>query len=72
MRVACWIRNAACTHAQACTHTHTQKCNNRIAFPQQQWFREGASVLRYTYVACLVKFDYVVLIISLARVLEIC
>ena len=25
-----------------------------IAFPQQQWLRERASVLRYTYIACLV------------------
>jgi hypothetical protein len=25
-----------------------------IAFPQQQWFRERASILRYAYIACLV------------------
>ena len=25
-----------------------------IADPRQQWFRERASVLRYTYIACLV------------------
>ena len=39
------------------THTHTQKCVILIAFPQQQWFREGASVLRYAYIACLVLFS---------------
>jgi hypothetical protein len=25
-----------------------------IAFPRQQWLRERASMLRYTYVACVV------------------
>ena len=33
---------------------HTQTNIIRAAFPQQQWFRERASVLRYTYIACLV------------------
>ena len=27
----------------------------QIAFPLQQWLHERASVLRYTYIACLVK-----------------
>ena len=27
---------------------------NALCFPRQQWFRERASVLRYTYTACLV------------------
>jgi hypothetical protein len=26
-----------------------------IAFPQQQWFRERASMLHYTYIVCIVK-----------------
>jgi len=26
-----------------------------IAFPQQQWLYERALMLRYTYIACLVK-----------------
>jgi len=26
----------------------------RIAIPRQQWLRERASILRYTYIACLV------------------
>ena len=30
-----------------------------IAFPLQQWLHEGALVLRYTYVACLVIFHKV-------------
>jgi hypothetical protein len=25
-----------------------------IAFPRQEWFGERASILRYTYIACLV------------------
>ena len=60
-RVACWISKA--THAQTHAHvyiytharTHTQKYVILITFPQQQWFRERASVLCYTYIACLVK-----------------
>jgi hypothetical protein len=54
----CWINKA--THAQAhalahtpttCIHTrsHTQKFVIFTTFPQQQWFRERTSVLRYTY-----------------------
>ena len=43
-------------HTHGWAHTHAQKhpelCN--IAFPQQQWFRKRATVLRYTYIACLV------------------
>jgi predicted component of viral defense system (DUF524 family) len=27
-----------------------------FAFPQQQWLRERASLLRYTYIACLVYY----------------
>ena len=34
---------------------HVQKYVQLIVFPQQQWFRERASVLRYTYVACIVS-----------------
>ena len=37
------------------THTHTQsEYAILIAFPLQQWLRERASVLRYTYIACRV------------------
>ena len=34
------------------TLTHTYKYVILIAFPQQQWFRERASLLRCTYIAC--------------------
>jgi hypothetical protein len=36
-------------------HTHTQKYVILIASPPQQWFREHASLLRYTYIACLLS-----------------
>ena len=42
------------THARTRKHAHTDQYVILIAFPLQQWFRERASVLRYTYVACLV------------------
>ena len=29
-----------------------------IAFPQQQWLRERASMLRYTYIGCLFLFCF--------------
>jgi hypothetical protein len=47
-------------HVRANTHnspmrpTHTQKYVIFIAFPHLQWFCETASLLRYTYIACLV------------------
>jgi hypothetical protein len=46
MRVACWIPKATNTHSQYVV---------RIDFPVQQWLKEGAVMLRYTYIACLVK-----------------
>jgi hypothetical protein len=45
MSIACWIPEAANTHSQYVI---------RIAFPLQQWFGEGGTTLRYTYIACLV------------------
>ena len=45
MRIACWIPEVANTHSQYV---------KRIAFPLQQWFGERATMLRYTYIACLV------------------
>ena len=39
MRIACWIPKAIDTQSQYVI---------LIAFPQQQWLHEGASVLRYT------------------------
>jgi len=40
-----WIHKAANTHSEYVT---------TIAFPLQQWLHERASVLRYSYMTCLV------------------
>jgi hypothetical protein len=48
MRFACWITKATDTHSEYVI---------LIAFPPQQWLRERASMLRYTYVAFLFTFD---------------
>jgi hypothetical protein len=45
MRFACWIAKATDAHSERVI---------LIVFPQQQWLRERASMLRYTYTACLV------------------
>jgi hypothetical protein len=46
------------THPHAVAHfgasAHKQKYVIIFAFPQQQWFRECAPLLRYTYIACIV------------------
>jgi hypothetical protein len=42
-------------HARKGKHAHTDQYVIFIAFPQQQWFREGDSLLRYTYIACIVN-----------------
>jgi len=44
-RFACWITKATNTHSQYVT---------LIALPRQQQFRVRASMLRHTYIACLV------------------
>ena len=49
MRIAYWIPKA--------TNTHTA-CVILIAFPLQQLLQERASVLRYTYIACLDPFKF--------------
>jgi hypothetical protein len=46
MRFACWITKATDTHSQYVI---------LIAFPRQQSLRERASILSYTYIACLVE-----------------
>jgi len=46
------VRFACC--APKATNTHTEYAIY-IAFPQQQWLRERVSMLRYTYIACLVR-----------------
>jgi hypothetical protein len=45
MRFACWITKATDTHSEYVIF---------IAFSRQQWLRERASMLHYTYIACLV------------------
>jgi hypothetical protein len=45
MRFACWITKATETHSEYVILT---------AFPRQQWLRERASSLHYTYSACVV------------------
>jgi hypothetical protein len=45
MTIACWIPKSTDTHSEYVT---------LIAFPSQQRLLERASLLRYTYIACLV------------------
>ena len=45
MRVALWIPKTAYTHSEYVA---------LIAFSLQQWLHEHTSMLRYTYIACLV------------------
>jgi hypothetical protein len=45
MRIACWLTKA--------TNTHSERVII-IAFPMQQWLHERASLLRYTFIVCLV------------------
>jgi hypothetical protein len=45
MRIACWITKATDIHSEYIIYT---------AFARQQWLHERASMLRYTYSACLV------------------
>jgi hypothetical protein len=45
MRIACWIPKATNTHSEYVI---------LIVVPLQQWLHERASMLRYTYIACLV------------------
>ena len=33
-----------------------------IAFPLQQWLHERASMLRYTYIACIVEFNLKIIV----------
>ena len=61
--VAFWTRQAtraqAHAHAHVSGHTYARKrahahTSYTLLFPPQQWFRERASLLRYTYIASLV------------------
>ena len=46
MRIACYTPKATTTHSE---------CVILISFILQQWLHECASMLRYTYIACLVR-----------------
>jgi hypothetical protein len=50
-RQTIWRMRKACCVTKA-TNAHPE-CVILIAFPLQQWLHERASVLRYTYIACL-------------------
>ena len=58
MRMHTPTRPGTHMHARTRKHAHTDQYVILIAFPQQQWFRERASLLRYTYIACLVHFRF--------------
>jgi hypothetical protein len=47
MRFACWINEVTDSHSE---------CEILIAFPRQLRLRERASMLRYSYIACLAYF----------------
>jgi hypothetical protein len=49
MRIACWIPKATNTHSE---FAYSESV---IAFLLQQWLHERASLLRYTYIACIVR-----------------
>jgi hypothetical protein len=49
MRFACWIIKATDSLSEYVI---------LIAFPWQQWLRERASMLRYTYIFCPVPFTF--------------
>jgi hypothetical protein len=45
IRIACWINKATKTQSEYVI---------LIVFARHQWLNEHASVLRYTYIACLI------------------
>jgi hypothetical protein len=47
MSIACWITKVTNTPSENVTF---------IALPLQQWLHERASMLRHTYIACLVTY----------------
>ena len=48
MRVACWIAEATKAHSEYII---------LIAFPLQQWLHRHFSLLRHTYIACIVVLE---------------
>jgi len=49
VRIACWINKATSAHSEYVIF---------IALSRQKWLRERNSILRYTYIACLVLFCF--------------
>ena len=47
------MRPSTHMHVRTLNHAHIYQYIILTGFPQQQWFREDASVLRYTYIAYL-------------------
>jgi hypothetical protein len=56
MRFACWITKATDTHSEYVIF---------IGFELQQWLHERLSMLRYTYIDCLVEITDVFLVLHL-------
>ena len=56
MRIACRIPKA--------TNTYTGCVTTIIAFPLQQWLQERVSMLRYTYIASIVIFQKIRLMMT--------
>jgi uncharacterized membrane protein len=52
MHVTCWVPKATNTHSG---------CLIFITFPLEKWLNERGSVLRYTYIAFLTVFAYVII-----------
>jgi hypothetical protein len=48
LRFECWITKATGTHSEYVI----------LVLPRQQWLRERALILRYTYIACLFNVLY--------------
>ena len=49
IHTACWMTKATAAHSEYVV---------RIDFPRQQWLRERASLILYTYIDCLVTFTF--------------
>ena len=49
MRIACWVTKATNTHSEYVI---------LIPFLLQQWLRERAPVIRYTYIPCLIEIKF--------------
>jgi hypothetical protein len=58
LQMTIWRMRITCRVPKA-TNTHTQYII-LIAIPQQQWLHERASMLHYTYTACIVAFQNMV------------